>query len=89
MACPSAAERPLSGSISAMRILPEAVIGEPAFGVVVDGRRWRASLRSFGAGAQQKGDCGNREKDRFIGGWRIGAKLRQTKADGRQRATTS
>ena len=85
MAWPIGAARPLSGSSIAMRALPEAVIGEPTGA----SRSWAGSGRVLGWGGSvqapsRKATVASAKRD-----WRIGAILRRTAADGRERTITS
>jgi hypothetical protein len=68
-----------------MRILPDAVTGEPeAVVVVVDGAVGVLVLGDSPQAASRKAAVASANRD-----WRIGTKLRRTAADGRGRTVTS
>jgi hypothetical protein len=68
-----------------MRILPDAVTGEPeAAVVVVDGAVGVLVLGDSPQAASRKAAVASANRD-----WRIGTKLRRTAADGRERTVTS
>jgi hypothetical protein len=67
-----------------MRVLPDAVIGEPAAGPVVAGAAGVLVLGATEQAPNRKAIVASVKKD-----LRIGAKLRRTDADGRGRTVTS
>src|SRR5258708_28285340 len=84
-AWPTAAAWPLSGSRSAMRILPDEVTGEPIEALtVVGGAAGVLGLGCSPHAPSNKAVVASAKRD-----WRIGAKLRRTAAHGRQRRVTS
>jgi hypothetical protein len=67
-----------------MRILPDAVTGDPAVVVVVDSAVGVLVLGDPPQAARRKAAAASANRD-----WRIGTKLRRTAADGRGRTVTS
>ena len=87
MAWPIGAARPLSGSSSAMRVLPDGVTGEPTDAFDGRGRGGRrASLGLLAAGAQQKSDGGKREEGTGASARNSGERLQM---DGNERSQAS